>query len=141
MNLVGCWSLTGFEVRFADGRPVVHPFGEHPQGRIVYTAEGVVSAVLSAPGRTGSADLETFRGASDADKVAWFDGFLAYSGRWSLDGDEVVHHIDLALAPAMVGQAVRRKVTPTEGGLVLSYERTARSGVTRTFVLSWERCP
>lgn len=138
-ELVGVWNLRSFTVQFSDGRPAVHPYGEAATGRIVYTVDGFVSAVLSGRRTAVGGDLETARRASVSDKAAWFDSYLSYSGRWHLEDNEVVHAIDTALVPAVVGTEVRRRVTQTEDGVTLSYTRTPASGVVRTFILSWER--
>lgn len=138
-ELPGAWALRTFTVDYSDGRPSTHPYGTDARGRIVYTVDGWVMAVLSAADRSGDGDLETARRASDADKAAWFDGYLSYTGRWRLDGDEVVHTLDMALLPAAVNTEVRRHVTLADGVLTLSYTRTPASGVTRTFRLAWER--
>lgn len=137
--IVGTWDLVAFTTTFSDGRPVQHPYGERPVGRIVYTGDGHVSAVLSRADRAGGTDLETAFRATEAEKAAWFDSYLSYAGRWRVEGDEVVHTLELALLPSMVGSEVRRRFVLDQERLVLCYTRTPRSGVTRTFTLTWER--
>jgi hypothetical protein len=139
-RLPGAWDLRSFTVAYSDGRPSTHPYGPDARGRIVYTDDGFVSAVLSRAHRSGAHDLETARRAAEHDKARWFDGYLSYTGRWRLEDDEVVHTLDLALLPAAAGTEVRRQATfAPDGSLTLSYTRTPASGVTRTFRLVWER--
>lgn len=92
-SLVGAWRLDHFEVRFADGRPSVRPFGDHAQGLLIYDRGGQMCAVLSQAERPAldTPRLENTHKAPDAQKVAAFDSYLSYAGTWRLDGDEVVH--------------------------------------------------
>lgn len=140
-QLVGAWRLVSARVSFSDGRPAVQPYGPDGSGSIVYSAEGWMSAVLTEGSRAplGSTSLETSNRASDADKLAAFESYLSYAGRWRLDGDEVVHSVEMALNPNAVGQEQRRRVRWEGGDLVLSYQRTPPSGTVRTFELTWRR--
>ena len=73
------------------------------------------------------------------DKIAAFESYLSYAGRWRLDGDEVVHSVEMALNPNAVGLEQRRRVDWAGEDLVLSYQRTPPSGTVRTFELTWRR--
>lgn len=139
-SLSGAWALVDCRIRYADGRPDRLPFGPDAQGRLLYTESGHMSAVLSRASRAplGQA-LETSARAAPEAKAAAFDGYLSYSGRWRLDGEEVVHTVEQALVPEVVGREQRRHVRLDGAQLVLSYVVSARSGVDRTFVLTWRR--
>ncbi|MFN3197478.1 MAG: lipocalin-like domain-containing protein [Bradymonadia bacterium] len=138
-DLVGAWSLVDFTLDFSDDRPQVQPFGASPQGRIVYAASGHMSAVLSRSDRApfSQGGLERGGHATTAQKAQAFDGYLSYAGRWHLEGDEVVHMVQLALNPDAVGQHLRRHAGFEDETLVLTYDLTARSGVTRHYRLTW----
>ncbi|TFV31321.1 hypothetical protein E4K10_01340 [Streptomyces sp. T1317-0309] len=58
-RLIGAWTLVSYTATSADGH-VIHPLGPAPQGLIVYTADGHMSAQLSRGDRpaTGSERLE-----------------------------------------------------------------------------------
>ena len=139
-ELVGAWSLVDFRVEFDDGRPAVHPFGEEAQGRLVYTAEGVVSAILARADRPAlGRGLETSALSSEELKARAFDGTLGYTGRWRLEGDQVIHQVEIAQLPDVEGQELRRRVRLVEGRLELSYERRTSSASLRRHRLLWER--
>ena len=139
--LVGSWELLRCEISFSDGRPSVLPYGAEARGQLVYAADGRVSAVLSRADRAplGVAGLESAAGAPPAAKAAAFDTYLSYAGRWQLDGESVVHTVELALVPEAVGRDQVRRVSFDGDHLVLTYERTARSGVERRYRLTWRR--
>jgi hypothetical protein len=56
-----------------------------------------------APTRTLSAAPADIRAAAAA-------GYLSYSGTYSMDGDDVLHHIELSLMPNWVGKTERRHI-------------------------------
>ena len=140
-TLYGTWSLVDFRIAHSDGRSDVLPFGPTPQGLLLYTPDGHMAASLSRGQREalGVARLETSSKASAEAKAAAFDGYMSYAGRWELEGQTVVHHVLMAQTPELVGQTNRRTVSWDDADLVLSYEITAKSGVVRTFRLTWRR--
>jgi hypothetical protein len=141
-RIVGSWKLLSAEVTFSDGRPAAQPFGPNATGRIIYSPSGTMSAVLMAGPRAGfSASLETSGRASTQEKAGAFDTYLSYSGRFHVEDDTVVHTVDMALVPAVIGDDLRRRATLNSDRLRLEYERTPPSGVTRHFALDWQREP
>lgn len=144
-QLHGAWALSDFRIAFADGRPALHPFGPDARGMLLYTPCGQMQAILTrahrAPLHAGR--LETAHRAEAEAKAQAFDSYLSYGGTWTLEGDEVVHHVTHALMPELVGQHNRRRVDvealDATGALVLSYQLTPRSGITRTYRLRWAR--
>lgn len=139
-DLTGPWHLEDFTIRFADDRPPLRPFGEGARGQLIYTADGHMSATLCRADRPPlGGRLETSARAPADAKAAAFDGYLAYAGRWRLDGDAVVHAVDFALTPDLVGAENRRTARLIDGRLHLTYRLTARSGVERTYTLVWRR--
>lgn len=140
-SLVGAWRLVRCEIHFSDGRPSAQPYGDEARGLIVYGDDGWMSATLSRGDRPAlsSGGLEFAHHAPDAARAEAFDSYLAYSGRWHLSGDEIVHEVHLALVPDVVGHEQRRRVTWDGDELVLAYSLTSRSGVERTYELRWRR--
>lgn len=144
-DLIGAWRLERFVITFADGRPPRFPFGEDARGQLIYAADGRMSAVLSRAERPllGAHRLETATQVGPAAKAQAFDSYLSYAGRWRLEGDRVIHAVELALVPEIVGiEQVRTvRLDRDERGprLRLSYALTARSGVERRYVLTWRR--
>ncbi|MFT4624438.1 MAG: hypothetical protein ACI8PZ_003097 [Myxococcota bacterium] len=141
MGLIGAWILDEFHIRYADGRPDRHPFGPDAAGLLIYTESGHVTAVLSRADRPalGASRLETASRTPAAARADAFDSYLSYAGRWRLEGDVVVHVVDWALVPDLVGQEQRRTVALDGDALVLSYTLAARSGVDRHYRLTWRR--
>lgn len=146
-------------IRFSDNRPAVFPFGEDATGRLIYQADGWMSATLSRVDRAQHADvrLESAHRASLEERVAAYDSYLAYDGRWRVEPwpaletaqeqtapewgrrGVVTHEVVRALTPNTVGVENTRFGHLTDGVLTLSYSLTPRSGVRRDYELQWRR--
>ncbi len=137
--LVGSWSLEAFEVELADGRRV-HPMGPDALGRLIYGADGRMSATLSEAARSvlSTPRLEAYNRAPPSEKAAAFDSFLAYVGRYTVEGESVVHHVELASVPNIVGAEQRREAVLDGDTLTLRYAVTSSRG-TRYNSLRWTR--
>ena len=53
--IVGAWSLSSYELRLKPSGTITTPFGPHPVGRILYEANGQMSAQLMRPEMTAFA--------------------------------------------------------------------------------------
>lgn len=138
-NLVGSWDLEAFEVELADGRSVF-PMGADALGRLMYSADGRMSATLSTANRAALSvpRLEAFGRAPESEKAAAFDSFLAYVGRYTVEDGAVVHHVELASVPNIVGAQQRREATLEDESLTLRYAVHGSRG-TRHNTLRWRR--
>lgn len=142
--LVGAWSLVRYQVSVEDGQGgerVVFPLGERATGLLSYAEGGTVTALLSADTRAslGVDTLEEAHKASEAARAAAFDTYLAYGGTYRIEGDEVVHTLELSLQPDTVGTSQRRRFALDGRTLSLSYTSRSRSGRLRRHELVWAR--
>lgn len=99
--LVGAWRLVSWQQETAAG-VVDLPYGEMPEGQIIYTSNGQMSAHLMNP--DGSLAGST---ASGADEILGLvvQTYFAYYGTYTLDeaAGTVTHHVRGSLAPSWVG--------------------------------------
>ena len=138
-RLVGAWSLAKWRIEYGDGR-VTHPFGADARGRLLYQAGGRMCATVSAATRPGLGHANA-RHASVARKAAAFDTYFHYAGTWRLEGDVVVHAVEFALNPDMIGTEQRRSATfDGPDRLTLSADERQDKKRMRRHVLTWERC-
>lgn len=103
--LIGVWRLITVEDHEADGT-VVHPYGERALGYLIYHPEGYMSAtVMSAERpRLSNASRPFALSPDDAATVLRTMG-SAYCGTYELrDDSTVIHHVEAALIPNMIGQ-------------------------------------
>ena len=103
-RIVGVWKLSSFEVS-VEGN-VLHPYGEHPIGRLMYDEAGRMSAHATKPGRKSSiTDPLAVTSASSDELRQIADGYVGYYGTFTLDGENktVIHHVECCTLPAWVG--------------------------------------
>jgi len=143
-RLAGSWSLVKWSVSFDDGRPPVQPFGEEATGRILYTlpksGEGIMNAILMAAGHPDTP-------LKDGDKWDNIIGrYMHYSGHWRIEGrtegDAVVHTIDYAVDPSLIGRELTRYVAFEGNDLILSgSDKSPRTGGVLHHEVRWCRDP
>ncbi len=129
-DLVGVWTLEATYTEDEDGNRTP-ALGDDPQGRIMYTADGYMTAM------TGRGDRQLpATGASDAEKAAAFDSYMNYAGRWLLRDNVVTHQIEYATNPNWVGTTRERTIDHQGDRMVFS--GLAADGVTRGIMI-WRR--
>lgn len=112
-RLIGAWQLVSYVENPTDGSEPFMPFGEKPQGIIMYTPDGYMSAQLGAAG----SERQPFASGD------WFDGtaeeyreeatsYIAYSGKFFVDEEAgtLKHNMFVSLFPNWIGQVQPRKV-------------------------------
>ena len=95
VDLVGTWRLKAGYVVVQDTGDRVDLFGPEPFGYAVFESNGRMIALLT-PGTRPLA-------ASNADMAALFKSMVAYTGRWSIDGERFVTKVDGAWDRSWVG--------------------------------------
>ncbi len=111
--------------------------GKQPQGRLTYTAEGYMHALMMPDGRAKFPSGDVF--GTDEELLAAGNHFVAYCGRFEIKGDTIFHHADLSFFPNWVGQAMERKAKLDGNRLTLTSENQVRGGRKSTAVIVWER--
>ena len=130
-QLIGAWRSGGSDLLHPDGT-VSHVMHPRP-GRIMYTACGhmcVVSGFADGVPNQEPAQL------TDAQKAAAAEACVAYSGRWELDGEQLLHTIDVAIFPAWIGST--RVRFPSIEGNRMTY-RTLPDAAGNTPRIYWLR--
>ena len=124
-DLIGTWTLVGFESHDVNTNHTIYPFGGKAKGLIIYTNDGFMSAQLMNPSSEAHKNLK--------DDLAHSIGqFLAYSGPFEIsnpasakeDSVRVTHHLQVCSYPAWVGSRQERVATIVGDILHLSMEAT-----------------
>ncbi len=105
--IVGSWSLIAYSRR--QHGTIIWPFGEDAQGYLQYGADGRVSATLARRQRPAFATAPAADWRGDA--IAWAEAamsYVAYTGRYAVDGARVSHLVDLSLYPNWTGTTLLR---------------------------------
>jgi len=108
-RLVGAWALVSWQIFGADDSSFTEPFGADPRGLLQYTADGCMSAVVCRSKRAGLPQGVSPRRMEPELLADCYRSYFHYAGRWHIEGDSVIHSVELGLNPNMVGtRQVRR---------------------------------
>ena len=84
-QLAGTWKLVGWSTKF-DGGDAVEPYGPSPHGRLVLTPDHYWIIVLTGANRKPAKTIE--------EKAALLDSMIAYTGKFTVEGDKITTHVD-----------------------------------------------
>ena len=135
--LVGTWKLVSFEMRDANDK-INYPWGKDTLGYLMYNADGYMSVMVMSSNRLkfSSADL---KGGTTEEKVAAADTYVSYCGRYEIQQDTVIHHIELSFFPNWIGVDQKRMFSIEGDRLSLRIPPITVAGVEQTGHLIWER--
>ncbi|MBI1777387.1 MAG: lipocalin-like domain-containing protein [Proteobacteria bacterium] len=137
MDFMGTWRLVSWILD--DGAGTRHePMGPNPIGLLTYTSDGYMFGTLMAPGREKFAGNDPL-GGSEAECHKAMSTCHSYCGRYRLDGDSVVHSVELAVYPNMVGSEQRRFFRFEGELLKLRTPPMTRKGQSGIAELTWRR--
>jgi Lipocalin-like domain len=139
-QLVGVWRLVSYTDQ-QEGRNDTFPFGPEPQGFLIYTPDGFVSAQLMRPGRSVFQSHDWRGGTPDEYQQAG-TGYIAYCGVYEVDEekDTVTHIPSVALVPNLILKGQLRSVTLSADRLTLSTAGIPdATGASVTSRLEWQR--
>jgi len=117
--LLGTWKVKSFvrqDVATGERRPAL---GEHPEGYLGYASDGRMYALFVAGARVVPAGDQP----TDAERVQLYKSMLAYAGTYTIAGDKVVNHIDVAWNNARLGSDQVRFFKLDGDRLTLTTER------------------
>jgi hypothetical protein len=137
-DIVGTWRLASWTSVGDDGTQL--PMGEHPEGVVVYTADGTMITTIGKAERP-RIDGADMHGGPVEQRLEALSTFIAYAGTFRVEGDDVLHDVTMSLYPNWVGTAQRRHVTLSEDGdeLALAADPFVVRGRLGTHVLTWRR--
>jgi hypothetical protein len=137
-DILGAWLLASYTADAAG--EVSQPLGPDPQGIIMYTADGYMSAQLMRRDRPAY-DRAITGGGTTEQMAAAASGYLCYSGPYRLDeaAEVLHHHVQVSLLPNWIGGIQVRNAKLAAGTLTLSAVVTSRKGASSSHVLVWRR--
>jgi hypothetical protein len=97
--LVGTWRMISWTKKDIATGEITDAMGPNPQGFMSYQPDGrMISLVVDSrrPALKGPTP-------SEDEKARLFDSMLAYSARYTLTDDKLIHHVDLTYNPSWVG--------------------------------------
>jgi hypothetical protein len=138
MDLSGNWKRVSAVGTAADGI-VTKPWGDDPVGFLTYTNDGRMWGLISSSGRKRlSGDWAS---APADERAEAFTSSFAYTGRYTVHGDDVVHFVEAATIENMVNTEVVRFFAFEGGRLILRTPPISYGSVQQTFEIVWKRLP
>ncbi|MBD2459735.1 lipocalin-like domain-containing protein [Oscillatoria sp. FACHB-1407] len=145
--LVGIWKLVSVTAIHANGTVTPDLYGANPLGYITYTADGHMMVMFSRCDRPPlSRDIQSplsqeMQAIPIGELAQAFTSFSAYAGSYTVEGDTVRHHLDIASIPNRVGTTLVRTFTVEGDRVTLRTPEVISDGVVTVFELIWERNP
>jgi hypothetical protein len=136
-NLAGTWRLVSASALTEGGGRNDSPFGSNPAGVLTYTLDGRMTVLIANSGRKA---LSGDRISAPAEERAEaYSTFLAYSGRYSLKGDKVIHHVEISSIENWVNTDLVRTLRFEAERIILTTPPLSVGGRMQTTELVWER--
>ena len=134
-DFIGAWRLVSVETRKEDES--LHRQGKRT-GYLIYSGDGYMSVAFMKEGRTEftSGDI---RGGTVEEKIEAFNGYISYSGRFEVEGERVIHCIEVSLFPNWIGERQERFYEFDGDQLTLSTPLQLVGGMSLTSHLVWEK--
>ena len=85
-RIVGSWRILSYELEFQDSRDRRLTLGAHPNGYLIFGADGRMMAYLEGDGR------KTPR--TDEERAAAYRALIAYTGKYRVQGDKWITKVD-----------------------------------------------
>ena len=137
-GIIGTWTLVSYKHESFEGI-VFYPMGPYAQGRLLYTERGFFSVMIMQPNRRQFVAENLFE-ASAEEKLAAADGFIAYSGKYTLQENKILHSIDLSFFPNWIGTTHLSTAVITHDTLSLATPSLSPTSVTPDIAhIMWKR--
>jgi hypothetical protein len=132
-NIVGNWKVVSYvSEELATGKKT-DQLGEHPKGYLIYTPQGRMMGLVVHETRSPP--------KVDEDRINLHKYMVSYSGRYTVEGDKVVHHVDVSWDEALTGTDLVRFFKREGDRLTITTapSKNLITGVESTRVLVFER--
>ena len=136
--ILGTWKLVSVSSSTADGYRNETPFGANPTGFLTYTQDGRMSAIVSYGGRKRLSSNDSHLAPVEEQAEA-FKTFVAYAGRYTFNGNNVIHHVEVCSIQDWVGTDLIRGIKFEGDRITLISSPTPVDGKMQTFELIWQR--
>lgn len=99
-SIIGTWKLLSYELK-KEGK-VIFPLGKKVNGLLLYQENGFMSGIISGENRPNVTKPATM-GIPDNERLEISKNFIAYSGKYCVDNDKIIHSIEVSFIPNLIG--------------------------------------
>ena len=139
-DLIGSWHLESWTIGYSDREDFTYPYGEEPEGLLLYATDGWMSASIARAGREALPEDVSYRKLPDAVKAGAFSSYFHYAGRYRVVDGDVIHQVTQSLNPNFPGTEQLRHAELDGQTLVLSGKDQV-GDVIRFHSLVWHKLP
>jgi hypothetical protein len=132
-QLVGTWKLAAWQVQYI-GEDAKEPFGTNPKGRLIVAPDSYWTVIIAKADRKPA--------TNDAERAALLHSMVAYTGKFSIEGDKITSTVDIAWNEVNTGRTQVRYFKMEGEKLVIRSPEQASvltPGQRVTTTLTWER--
>jgi hypothetical protein len=97
-----------------------------------------MSAMISYGGRKRLSTSDSFSAPTE-ELVEAFRTFIAYAGRFTLDGNKIIHHVEISSIQDWVDTDLIRTIKFEGDRIILATPPQPSAGSLQTFELIWQR--
>jgi hypothetical protein len=138
VTLQGSWRLESWLIHYTGNCPPGLPYGSQPQGLLIYSPDGWMSAAVHRKDRPPLPAEQSPRNLEPAVIADSYWSYFHYAGTWRVENDRVIHTVKHSLNPNMMHTEQVRHITLHEPRLTLTgFEAIA--GQERCHELTWRR--
>jgi len=121
-GIIGRWTLESFVLHEPSGD--TFPLGPDAVGRLSYSSDGYVHVLIMSANRP-QVGWQGLAMGTAADIEEAYNTVIGYCGPYEVQGDTVIHHIEVAVIARQPGTDVVRKFRLEGGKLYLEYRNPA----------------
>jgi hypothetical protein len=140
-DITGTWRMIGRDTD-PDGRAeMLARYSEHSDGLVIFSPDGWMSAIVCHGERDPLPGDPAWQSEAPAEaRIAAFDSYVSYAGRWRIEDGKLKTTVHYALNPNWVGgDQVRDIELRDDGTLRLTVTRTWPNGKTVAVRIDWRR--
>jgi hypothetical protein len=131
-DILGTWRLLSYVREVISTGERYNQFGDHPYGYLGYAPDGRMYGIFTDRAPEGVAATAEAEASGTV---------VAYAGTYQLDGDRMVHHVDIAWNPAWTGTDQVRFLDLKDGVLTITTApyRSYVDGREGRSILTWTK--
>jgi hypothetical protein len=137
-KLVGTWKLVSASSITSTGERIEAPYGPGPVGFLTYGGDSRMTSLISYGGRKPLSFSGGTRSPQEEQAEA-FNTFLAYAGRYTLNDDKVIHHVEISSIQNYVNKDLVRSIKFEGDRITLITPPMTVNGKIQTIELIWQR--
>lgn len=133
--LLGTWKMKSHVVTTATGKRST-PYGESPTGYLSYSIDGRMQVIGGASGRIAPVGPTP----TDRERLALHDTMFAYAGRYSIESNKVIHHVEISWNESWTGTDQIRFFVVSGNTLTLTTRiSNPATGIDAQYSVVWEK--